>query len=43
MAMTEQIHGDARGKIQRAAAVFRNQPSAFTANRSKTAARIDWH
>ena len=43
MTMTQQIHRDARGKIQRATAVFRNQPSAFTADRSETAARIDWH
>ena len=41
--MAKQIHSDACSKVQRTAAVFGNQPSAFTSDRPKTAARIDWH
>jgi hypothetical protein len=43
MAMAQQIHRDTSSKIQRTAAVFGNQPSAFTAHWPETAARIDWH
>ena len=43
MTMAKQVHSDARCEVQRAAAVFGNQPSAFTSDRPKTAARIDWH
>ena len=43
MAVAKQVDSNACSEIQRAAAVFRNQPSAFTANRPKSTPRIDWH